>query len=63
MKANSSVFFLAQTLYTLDKKAHQSKIFPFLSGWVKIQQIPHVIFETTKQFFFKLRITLQCHEK
>ena len=26
-----------------------------LSGWVKIHKIPHVIFETTSHFFFKLR--------
>ena len=30
---------------------------------VKICHIPHVIFQTTRQFFFKFRITLQCHEK
>ena len=33
-----------------------------LSGWVKIHKIPHVIFETTSQFFFRLCITFQCHE-
>ena len=26
-----------------------------LSGWVKIHKIPHVVFETTSHFFFKLR--------
>ena len=36
-----------------------------LSGWVKIHKIPHgmVLFETTSQFFKKIRITLQCHER
>ena len=34
------------------KIAHRSEIFGLLSGWVKIQQIPYVIFETTSQFFF-----------
>ena len=29
---------------------------------VKICQIPHVIFQTTNQLFFKFCITLQCHE-
>ena len=29
---------------------------------IKIHQIPHVIFGTKSQFFFKLWITLQCHE-
>ena len=40
-----------------------SEIFRLLSGWVKIHQIPYVMFETTSQFFFKLFIILQCHEK
>ena len=43
--------FLAQTSYTLTKKTHRSKIFRLLSTWVKIHQIPHVIFGTTSQFF------------
>ena len=30
---------------------------------VKIFHIPHVIFQTTSQFFFKFCITLQCHER
>ena len=30
---------------------------------VKICHIPHVIFQTTSQFFFKFCITLQCHER
>ena len=36
------------------KIAHWSKILELLSGWVKIHEIPHVIFETTSHFFFKL---------
>ena len=42
--------------------AHRSQIFRLLSGCVKIHQIPHVTFESTSQSFFKLCITLQCHE-
>ena len=49
-------------LYTFDKKSPSSEIFRLSSGWVKIQQILYVMFETTSQFFFKLCITLQCHE-
>ena len=30
-----------------------------MSGWIKIHQIPHVILETTSQFFFNLYITVQ----
>ena len=33
------------------------------SALVKICHIPHVIFQTTSQFFFKFCITLQCHER
>ena len=40
---------------------HRSEIFGLLSGWVKIHQIPHVIFETISQSFFNFRITLQFH--
>ena len=57
----TSLYFLAQTAYTLDKIAHWSEILRLLSAWVKIHQIPHVIFETTSQFFFNFCITLQCH--
>ena len=56
MKDNSSLFFLVQTLY-------RNEILRLLGGWVKIYQIPHVIFETTSQFFFKLCITFQFHER
>ena len=56
VKGNSSVFFLAQTFILWTKISFQN-------GWVKIHQIPYVKFETTNQFFFKLCITLQCHER
>ena len=61
MKYNSFVFFLSQTFILWTKRACYSEIFRLLSGWVKIQQILYVMFETTTQFFFKLYITLQCH--
>ena len=52
IKDHSSVFFLAQTSYSLDKNSQSSKICGFLSGRVKIHQIPHAIFGTKSQFFF-----------
>ena len=55
--------FLSQTFILWTKRAHRSEIFRLLSGWVKMHQIPYVMFETTSQFLFKLFITLQCHEK
>ena len=63
MKDNSSVFFQLKPHMLWTKRAHRSEIFRLLSGRVKIHQIPHVIFETTTQFFFKRSITLQCHER
>ena len=47
-----SLYFLSQTLILWTKRAHRSEIFRLLSSWVKIHQ-----------FFFKLFITLQSHEK
>ena len=35
--------------------------YTFERALVKICQIPHVIFQTTSQFFFKFYMTLQCH--
>ena len=55
---NSSVFFqLKHYIQILHWKLSD---FPHL---VKIYQIPHVIFQTKSQFFFKVWITLQCHER
>ena len=56
--------FLAPTTYTLFKSSPLKENFLRLpSAVVKISHIPHVIFQTTSQFFFKFYITLQCHEK
>ena len=63
IKYNYFVFFLSQTFILWTKRARWSEIFRLLSGCVKIQQIPYVMFGTTSQFFFKLWITLQCHER
>ena len=57
------LYFLAQTLYNLDKNSPSNEVFGLLSDWVKTHKIPYVIFETTIQFFFKLCHTLQCHER
>ena len=51
MKGNCSVFFLSEAFILWTKRARQSEIFKLLSGWVKIHQIPYVIFKTTSQFF------------
>ena len=61
-KDNSYVFF-SLNIIVWTSKAHRSDIFRLLSGCVKIHQIYHVINEITSQFFFKLCITLPCHER
>ena len=50
MKDNSSVFFYLKPHILWTKIAHQSKVFGLLSGWLKIDKNPHVIFQTTSQF-------------
>ena len=62
MRDNSSTFFQLELYMLLTKVAHQSANFQ-TSALIKIYQICHVIFETNCQFFFKLCITLHCHEK
>ena len=37
-------------------------ILTFSSVQLKIFQTPHVILQTTSQFFFKFCMTLQCHQ-
>ena len=50
MKDNSSVFLQLKPCILWTKKAHRKEIFRILSGWVKIRQITHVIFETAASF-------------
>ena len=38
-------------------------IFRLSTAWVKIHQFTHVIFQTKSQFFFKVWIFFQCHER
>ena len=52
MRDNSSVFFQLKPHIIWKKIAHRSGIFGLLSGWVKIHQIRHVIYETTSEFSF-----------
>ena len=52
IKDNSSVFFYLKPHIVWTKISYGSEIFALLSGWVKIHQIPHVIFRTKSQFFF-----------
>ena len=56
------LYFFISSLYTLYKKSPSRWDFQTFD-WVKIYQIPHVMFETASQFFFKLCITVQYHQR
>ena len=57
IKHNSSILYLAQTLYTLVKGSPlKCKFLRFLSARVKIHQSPHLNFEMTSQFLFQFCI-------
>ena len=64
MKDNSSVIFLAQTIYTLLKRRLlKGNFLRLLSAQVKICQIPYANFETTSRFLSKFCMALQFHER
>ena len=53
-----SVFLQLKPCILWTKKKHQKVIFRLLTGWVKIYQIPHIILETTSQFFLNFTSVL-----
>ena len=60
---NSSVFSSSSITYFLQKQPIKVQFIRLSTAPVKIHQIPHVTFQTKSQFFFKVLITLQCHER
>ena len=64
IKQNSPILFFSwKIMYFIQKKPIKMQIFEiFSSAWVKIRQIPHVIFESTSQFSFRCCINIQCHQ-
>ena len=63
MRENFRVLFQQKLYMLLTKVAYQSENFETVSVCNKIYQISHVIFGTKSQFFFRLCITLKCHER
>ena len=57
------LYFFTSNLICFGQKEPVEVKFSDLSGRVKIHEISHAIFETKSQFFFKLCVTLHCHEK
>ena len=55
--------FFTQTLHTFYKLPIKVQIFRFSTAWVNVHQFSHVIFQTKNQFFFKVWIFFQCHER
>ena len=55
--------FSSNITYFLQNQPIKKQIFRLSTARVKIHQIPHVIPKTKSQFFFKVWITFQCHEK
>ena len=63
IKRNSSVLFLAETLYILVKKSPlRRKFLKLLSAWIKICQIHHVNFEMRSQFFSTFFTIFHFHD-
>ena len=56
-------FFSSNITYLSQKYPIKAQIFRFSTARVKIHQLCHVIFQTNIEFFFKVWITLQCHER
>ena len=56
-------FFSLNLIYFEQKEPIEVTFSDIMSVCVKIYQISLLIFETTSQFFFKLCITLHCHER
>ena len=53
-------FFKLKPHMLWTKIAHWNQIFGLLSGWVKILQIPHVIFKTTRHFSLNFASSISC---
>ena len=56
-------YFSSNITYFSQKYPIKVQIFRFSTAWVKIHQISYVIFQTKSEFFFKVWITLQCHDR
>ena len=55
--------FISNITYFLQKYPIKVQIFRLSTARVKVHQISHVIFQIKSQFFFKVWIFFQCHER
>ena len=58
----SQYFFGSSIIYFQQKHHIKVQLFRLTTTRIKVHQIPHAIFGTKSQFFFKLCITLQSYE-
>ena len=57
-------FFSSNITYVMQQKYPiKVQIFKLSTARVKVHQIPHVIFQMKSQFFYKVWIFCQCHER
>ena len=61
-KHNSSVFFHLNFICFGQKDLIKVQIFRLSTAYMKINQIPCVIFQATCQFSFEICINIQCHD-
>ena len=62
MRHNSSVSFHLKLYMLWTTQTCQSVSFRLATTFMKMNQSPYVIFQTTSQFFFKYCIARQCHD-
>ena len=65
-QGNSSSIFVSLFIVMTHNSSVNFELVHFLiwtKGSHRSCRIPHAIFQTTSQFFFKFCITLQCHER
>ena len=55
-------FFGSNIRYFLQKQLIKVQVFRLSTTRVKTRQVPHVIFHTKIQFFFKILINLECYD-
>ena len=56
------IFFGSNITYFLQKQLIKVQVFRLSTTRVKTGQVPHVIFHTKIQFFFKILINLECYD-
>ena len=59
----SNILKITTPFLNLIRLSLRCKFLRFSNALMKICQNPHIIFQTTSEFFLKFYMTLQCHER